>query len=147
MKKYFVFLTFITLIISSCANGKSIDDSRIGLIISDGTTRKEYKVEDLELLESIEADFNYVIYVGVPTQLLFKDTRFDISNLKAIKAIASNGYSGNYGPELFFCDDVVVAYKSKDGEMNEEDEMFRMVLPGEEGKLNIRNLIVLQAIP
>jgi hypothetical protein len=42
MKKYFVFLTFITLIISSCANGKSIDDSRIGLIISDGTTRKEY---------------------------------------------------------------------------------------------------------
>jgi len=147
MKRNFVILTLMISIISSCTSGKPVDDSKIGLTVGDGTTSKEYQVDDLELLESIEASFNGVPYIGIPTQNLFIDAGIDISSLKAIKAIATDGYSVNYETELFFRDDVVVAYKAKDGRMNEEDGMFRMVLPGEEGKLNIRYLIELQAIP
>jgi hypothetical protein len=43
-------------------------------------------------------------------------------------------------------DEVIVAYARADGDLSAEDGSFRMVLPGAEGKLNVRMLVELQGI-
>jgi hypothetical protein len=43
-------------------------------------------------------------------------------------------------------DDVIVAYARADSDLAEEDGAFRMVLPGAEGKLNVRMLAELQIV-
>ncbi|NCD20600.1 MAG: hypothetical protein EOL89_11605, partial [Actinobacteria bacterium] len=83
-------------------------------------------------------------YVGVPVEDLVADAGFDPAAVKAVKAVASDGFSVNYDPEQVFADGVVVAYALPDGDMSSEDGTFRMVLPGQEGKLNVRMLTELQ---
>jgi hypothetical protein len=58
--------------------------------------------------------------------------------------IASDGFSVNYDPALFQREDVIVAYQTADSVLAAEDGSFRMVLPGEEGKLNVRMLAEIQ---
>jgi hypothetical protein len=70
----------------------------------------------------------------------------DPAQVKAIKAVAADGYSVNYDPSQIFSDDIIVAYARLDGDLTEDDGAFRMVLPGAEGKLNLRMLAEIQII-
>jgi len=78
---------------------------------------------------------------------LLTDAGIDAQSLKALKAIASDGYSVNYEPALFLREDVILAYAKADGPLDGDDGAFRMVLPGEEGKLNVRMIVEIQAVP
>ena len=71
---------------------------------------------------------------------------FDPAQVKAIKAVASDGFTVNYDTNQVLVDEVIVAYARADGDLIGNDGNFRMVLPGEEGKLNVRMLIELQVI-
>ena len=110
------------------------------LIVGDGTTSKSYSVADLEALAVTDATFEEVTYKGVSLPTLLADAGFDAGALRAIKAVAADGYSVNYDPVLFQRADVIVAYATVSGALAREDGVFRMVLPGEEGKLNARML-------
>ncbi len=71
----------------------------------------------------------------------------DPGAVKAFKAVAADGYAVNYDPAQFLKENVLVAYALADGSpMSAEDGDFRMVLPDEEGKLNVRMLTELQII-
>jgi hypothetical protein len=94
-----------------------------------------------------EATFNEVTYQGVQLKELLEEAGFTPEDLSAVKATATDGYSVNYDSTLFLRKDVIVAYATKDGTLSEDDGTFRMVLPGEEGKLNIRFLEELKAMP
>jgi hypothetical protein len=68
-------------------------------------------------------------------------------NVKALKAVAADGYSVNYEPAQVLKDNVLVAYALADGgPLSADDGSFRMVLPDEEGKLNLRMLAELQIV-
>jgi hypothetical protein len=85
-----------------------------------------------------------VTYKGVALPMLLQDAGLDPQVLKAVKAVAADGYSVNYDASLFQRQDVLVAYATADGALTADDGMFRMVLPGQEGKMNVRMLTEIQ---
>jgi sulfane dehydrogenase subunit SoxC len=116
------------------------------LVVGDGTTDKNYTADDLKSLASAEAAFKDVSYQGVPLTILLQDAGFDPQAVKAVKAVASDGYTVNYGPELYLLENTLVAYARVDGPLSAEDGLFRMVLPDQEGQLNVRMLTRLQVV-
>jgi hypothetical protein len=116
------------------------------LLVSGGDIKKDYTRADLEALPSVQAMFNDVNYQGVPVSELIKDAGFNLAQVKAVKAIAADGYSVNYDVSQFLTDGFSVAYATVGGELSADDGTFRIVFPGVEGKLNLRMLVELQII-
>jgi len=116
------------------------------LLVTGGDTSKTYTRADLEALPASQAVFKDVTYKGVTVSALLQDAGFDLDQVKAVKAVASDGYTVNYDPSQVLVDEVIVAYARADGDLAAEDGSFRMVLPGAEGKLNVRMLVELQGI-
>jgi hypothetical protein len=115
------------------------------VVSGDGVT-KAFTRADLEALTVTQAAFKDVTYKGVAVSALVQAAGFDPAQVKAIKAVAVDGFTVNYDPSQVLVDGVIVAYARADGDLAEEDGAFRMVLPGAEGKLNVRMLAELQVI-
>ena len=116
------------------------------LLVTGGDTSKTYTRADLEALPASQAVFKDVTYKGVTVSALLQDAGFDLDQVKAVKAVASDGYTVNYDPSQVLVDEVIVAYARADGDLSAEDGSFRMVLPAAEGKLNVRMLVELKGI-
>jgi hypothetical protein len=149
MKRLLLVGVLLSLVLAACgASGSAAPgDTPQALVVTDGTKEVSYSVADLEKLPASEATFNEVTYEGVSLPALLADAGYDVGALKAVKAVAADGYSVNYDPALFQRADVLVAYATVDGPLAAEDGTFRMVLPGEEGKLNVRLLVELGVTP
>jgi hypothetical protein len=143
MKSHILKIILLALLLVACSSSTSGGDGST-LLVTDGTTEKTFSVADLKELPMTEATFNEVTYVGVSLGALLEEAGFSPGDLSAVKATASDGYSVNYDSGLFTREDVIVAYETVDGSLTEDDGTFRMVLPGEEGKLNIRMLAELK---
>ena len=78
--------------------------------------------------------------------ILLQEAGFDPNSVKAVKAVASDGFTVNYDKSQFMRPDFLVAYARADGELSDDDGDFRLVLPDAEGKLNLRMLVELQII-
>lgn len=145
MKKIIWLMMVLVLVVSGCATNAPADTtSAASLQVSDGTVNKTYTVETLKALPETQASFKDVTYVGVKMTDLLTDAGFDAQAIKAVKAVASDGFTVNYDPAQFQREDVILAYQTADGALSAEDGNFRMVLPGEEGKLNVRMLAEIQ---
>jgi hypothetical protein len=147
--KRFIIIVFILLVavLSACASSSSSNGQpsiNPSLVVSGTDTSKSYTRADLEALPSSQSTFNDVSYVGVSVSSLLEDAGFTLDDIKAVKARASDGYSVNYDPSQVLVEQVIVSYAQADGELTADDGAFRMVLPGEEGKLNVRMLTELQ---
>jgi hypothetical protein len=116
------------------------------LVVSGDGVTKAFTRADLEALTVTQAAFKDVTYKGVAVSALVQAAGFDPAQVKAIKAVAVDGFTVNYDPSQVLVDGVIVAYARADGDLAEEDGAFRMVLPGAEGKLNVRMLAELQVI-
>jgi hypothetical protein len=136
----------IALSLAACST-PALDGDGTTLRVTDGTNEKTFSVSDLEKLPVTEASFNEVAYMGVKLTTLLEEAGYSPEDISAVKATASDGYSVNYDPGLFTREDVIIAYATVDGALTADDGTFRMVLPGEEGKLNLRFLEELIAIP
>jgi hypothetical protein len=139
------------ILLSACASASQQaapagGEGASGLVVSGGEIKKTYTRTDLEALPAAESAFKDVNYKGVLIADLLKDAGFDPQTVKALKAVASDGYSINYDASQFLGEGVMVAYAQADGDLTAEDGAFRMVLPGAEGKLNLRMLVELQVI-
>ena len=143
MKSHMFNLFLLALLLVACSSTAPQGDGDV-LRVTDGTTEKSFSVADLEKLPVTEASFNEVIYKGVSLGTLLEEAGFPPGDLSAVKATAMDGYSVNYDSGLFTREDVIVAYATVDGSLTEDDGTFRMVLPGEEGKLNLRMLVELK---
>lgn len=143
MKKTMTLLFILILAIAACTPDTTVDEAAANaneLTIGD----KTYTVADLEALPASEATFNQITYRGVAITALLEDAGYSIDNLSSLKAVAADGYSANYAPAQIDKADVIVAYALTDGPMTEEDGIFRMVLPDEEGNVNVRMLVELE---
>jgi hypothetical protein len=136
----------MSLLVVACSEETPAPAGSI-LTVTDGTDEKTYTVEDLERLETSQADFLEVSYAGVKLSTLLRDAGFDPESASAVKATAEDGFTANYEPELVNRDDTLVAYARVDGPLAEDDGYFRMVLPDQEGKLNPRHLVEIRVYP
>lgn len=105
-----------------------------------------YTVADLEDMPQAEAAFNNVTYVGVSVANLLTEVGYDLGSLRAVKTVASDGYTVNYEPGQLSPTNVIVAYVTVNGAMKEDDGDFRMVLPDQEGNMNLRMLVEIQVV-
>ncbi len=146
-KKLFFGLILLALFSAGCA-AKSTPAPVAGdqLKVGDGATQKEYSVTDLQALTASTAAFKDVTYKGVALKALLADAGFNLDEVKAVKAIASDGFSSNFDSSIFSRDDVLVAYATADGALTAEDGTFRIVIPGGEGKQNVRMLVEIQVV-
>ncbi len=148
MKKIIFALIATMLALTACTPAvKQNSASEAVLLVKVGESQKSFSVEDLQALPGSEVTFKDVTYKGVTISALLEAMSVDPSIFKAFKAVAADGYSVNYDPAQILKDDVLVAYTLADGSpLSADDGNFRMVLPGAEGKLNIRMVVELQII-
>jgi hypothetical protein len=150
MKKLPFALFVGILLLAACAPPSGGDpDAAAGsaLLVTVGENQQSFSAEDLGALPPAEATFKDVAYKGVTVSALLGAVGLDPGDVKAIKAVAVDGYAVNYDPAQVLKDNVIVAYATVDGNpMTADDGNFRMVLPEEEGKLNVRMLVELQII-
>jgi DMSO/TMAO reductase YedYZ molybdopterin-dependent catalytic subunit len=146
MKKL-IAMMFIVGLLTSCGTKPAGSTSTPVLTVTNGTTAKTYTAETLQALGSDQASFKGVTYLGVPLAKLLLDAGFDPQAIKAVKATGLDGFSANYGPDLFLLPDSLVVYARADGRLGEDELPFRMVLPNAEGKLNVRQLAEIKVIP
>jgi hypothetical protein len=150
--KRFTILILVLLValfsacVSSSAGEEAVSGTAPTLLVSGGDSSKTYTRADLESLPVTQSTFNDVTYLGVSVAELLRDAGFTPDEIKAVKAIAEDGYSVNYDLSQVLAPEVIVAYAQVEGDLVEDDGAFRMVLPGAEGKLNVRMLVELQAI-
>lgn len=140
------------VLLSACASSNNPDGQDAAntttpsLVVSGGEISKSFTRADLEALPASQALFNEVTYQGVTISALVQAAGFDPGQVKAIKAVANDGYTVNYDTAQVLVDGVILAYARADGDLEEDDGAFRMVLPGAEGKLNARMLVELQVL-
>ena len=150
MKRLTIFVMILScVLLSACASSASSDEqagATPSLLVSGGEISKTFTRADLEKLPVAEAVFKDVTYKGVTVSALITEAGFDPATVKAIKAVASDGFAVNYDPGQVLVDEVIVAYAQADGDLSADDGSFRMVLPGAEGKLNVRMMVELQVI-
>jgi DMSO/TMAO reductase YedYZ molybdopterin-dependent catalytic subunit len=143
MKRILVLLAVLLLV---ACGGEADAPAGDLLTVTDGEQAVTYSVSDIEALPATEAAFREVTYVGVRLTTLLEDAGFDPTAIRAVKATASDGFSANYEAALFALPDTIVATATSEGALTEEDGTFRMVLPDQEGKLNVRQLVELTVI-
>jgi DMSO/TMAO reductase YedYZ molybdopterin-dependent catalytic subunit len=146
MKTRWIFWLLTVTLLAACGGGAA-EPASDSLLVSDGTVTKTYTVDDLAKLPVTEATFQEVGYKGVVLAALLQDAGIDPAALKAVKAVASDGYSVNYEPALFLRQDVLVAYAQAAGPLTADDGLLRLVIPDAEGKLNVRMLTKIEAVP
>jgi len=146
MKRLFCLSISLTLLLVACTSGVPSSSEKGILKLRDGTQEKTYSLADLQSLPVTEVTFNNITYKGVCLHTLLEAGGNNPDELKAVKVVASDGYGVNYDPKIFLREDVIVAYATAEGSLAAEDGQFRMVLPGEPGRLNVRMLTTIQVI-
>lgn len=146
MKRMLYIILFLALMLSACAQNEPASPGET-LTVSGGAIEKSYTAETLRELGEAQAVFRDVIYLGVPLFILLQDAGFDPSAIKAVKAVAADGFSANYEAALFTKEDTLVSFARADGPLVEDEGPFRMVLPDQEGKLNPRQIAEIVVIP
>lgn len=146
MKRFLLFALVFVLALAACAPKAEAPAGDV-LKVSDGTVSKTYTVDDLKALGATQASFKGVTYVGVTLTALLQDAGIDPTDLTAVKAVASDGFSANYDATFYGAEDTIVAFATVDGALSADDGTFRMVLPNGEGKMNVRQLVEIVAIP
>ena len=144
MKKLVMQLILIVLVTVACGSGGRAGQAETAEGLKVG--EKTYTQADLAALPAAQATFKDVVYTGIPVTALMEDAGYATSDLKAVKAVAADGYTVNYDLSQIEKPNVIVSYAQADGPLTEEDGQFRMVLPDEEGKMNVRMLVELQAV-
>lgn len=147
MQARWIFWLLLVSMLAACGGAAGPVEGTDSLTVTDGTTTRTYTTDDLAGLAVTEASFQDVGYKGVALGDLLRDAGFDPAALKAVKVVAADGYSVNYDPALFQRADVVVAYARADGPLAADDGLVRMVVPDAEGKLNVRMLTRIEAVP
>jgi hypothetical protein len=147
MKRFLLFVIVLVLALTACAPKAAVPAAGPVLKVGNGTISKTYTVDDLKALGAVQADFKGVTYVGVTLTALLQDAGIDPTNLTAVKAVASDGFSANYDASIYAAEDTIVAYATVDGALTADDGTFRMVIPAGEGKMNVRQLAEIAAIP
>lgn len=149
MKRTTLVLILIGLLIAACSgagNASVKSPGNSALLITAGDKQVQFTLEDLQSMEDVQASFLDVDYRGVLLSTVLKAAGVDPLTVKAVKAIAADGFSANYDPTLVNKEDTLVAFARLDGPLADDEGPLRMVLPGQEGKLNVRQLVEIQVI-
>lgn len=143
-RNLFVLLTLLLAVALFACGGEEPAATDAVLTVSGGEVEESYSADDLRALPATTATVEGVTYRGVSLPTLLEDAGFDPEQIATVEAVADDGFSATYEPELFTREDTVVAYERADGDLAGDEQPFRMVLPEQRGRLNVRMLVRLE---
>jgi hypothetical protein len=143
--KRFIPVVLLVLLVTACSSSSAPASTQ--LAVTGDQPEKSFTVEQLQAMPVATASFNGVDYTGVALQVLLEQAGYDPAAVNAVQAIASDGYSVKYDRDLVMLDNTIVAYGQGDTPLSSDDGTFRMVLPDQEGKMNVRMLSELHVNP
>ncbi len=144
----------IMILLAGCAAGGAGDDAPVAdgtLLVSGPAVGVSYTVADLEAMPAQEALFSTefsdpVTYVGVSLPSLLEAAGIDLTTVKIVKVVASDGYTRNFDAANILLPEATIAYERVDGPMDAEDGTFRLIIPGTEGEFNVKLVVEIQVI-
>ncbi|MEJ2013605.1 MAG: molybdopterin-dependent oxidoreductase [Anaerolineales bacterium] len=143
--KRFIPVVLLVLLVTACSSSSAPASTQ--LAVTGDQPEKSFTVEQLQAMPVATASYNGVDYTGVALQVLLEQAGYDPAAVDAVQAIASDGYSVKYDRDLVMLDNTIVAYGQGDTPLSSDDGTFRMVLPDQEGKMNVRMLSELHVNP
>ena len=146
MKAISILILLGSLILAACGSSPVTDEGVPTVTVTDGMARKSYTAADLQKLGQAEAERNGVIYQGVPVADLLRNAGYDPAIVVRVQATASDGFTADYDQILIQKPDTLLAYARLDGPLSDDEGPFRLVLPGQAGKLNPRMVTELYVI-
>jgi DMSO/TMAO reductase YedYZ molybdopterin-dependent catalytic subunit len=143
MKHILILVLLCSLLLASCRSAPVAEEGVPTLTVTDGVASKIYTAEDLQKLVQAQAEDKGVIYLGVAIVDLLHNAGYDPDLVVIVQAIASDGFTADYDQILFRKSDTLLAYARLDEALSDDEGPFRMVLPGQVGKLNPRMVVEL----
>lgn len=140
-------LLLVAVLAAACRAPQPADPAAT-LTITTGEGESSFSYSALAEMSSTTVEEGGTSYVGVPLADLLRQAGVaDPSTLSEVTAIASDGFSATYEPDLFLSPQSIVAYATAEGDLANDEQPFRMVLPGEPGRMNVRMLARIEATP
>lgn len=143
-RKLFALLTFLLVVSLFACGGEEPAATDAVLMVSGGDVEETYSAADLRALPATTVTVEGVTYRGASLPALLEDAGFNLGQIATVEAVADDGFSATYEPELFTREDAVVAYERADGDLAGDEQPFRMALPEQPGRLNVRMLVRLE---
>jgi DMSO/TMAO reductase YedYZ molybdopterin-dependent catalytic subunit len=143
---FIVLLFLLSSALIACGGQQSVAEDAT-LIVVAGESETSYTRADLEALSpsSVEAEGND--YVGVALADLLRDAGVDPEQLSKVIAVASDDFSADYEADLFLSPQTIVAYGADGGDLPGDEQPFRMVVPDQPGRMNVRMLARIEVSP
>ncbi|HSM57013.1 MAG TPA: molybdopterin-dependent oxidoreductase [Candidatus Sulfomarinibacteraceae bacterium] len=144
MKRLLLIFALLSLVVVLPACGSETADQGdiTPLAVVTGDSEVSYTVQQLQALPAETVDG----YTGVTLAELLQHAGIDPTPLSSVNAIASDGFSATYEPDLIMAPDTLVAYGHDGGDLPADEQPLRMVLPEQPGRLNVRMLVRLEAV-
>lgn len=133
-------LLVLATLIAACGGGAQTPppaDAAI-LTITGGADDQTYTLEQLEALAAVDITSDDGDFVGARLSDLLADAGFDLETIETVRVRAVDGFSVSYNADYFMREDAVLAYTRAEGDLTGEELPLRMVIPGEEGRMQPR---------
>ena|SRR5690554_3103045 len=142
-----ILFLFLAAIIAACSPSQPADPDAT-LAVTAGDSEAVYSPNDLANINNVTVEAEGTTYVGVPLSDLLQHAGVDDpATLSQVTAVASDGFSADYEPALFLEPQTIVAYATTEGDLANDEQPFRMVLPDQPGRMNVRMLARIEAAP
>ncbi len=105
------------------------------LTVTGGDIEQTYTLEQLQALAAHDVESDDGAFVGVLLSDLLSEAGFDLDRITTVRAVAMDGFSSTYDATLFRRDDAVLAYARAGGDLDGDEQPLRMVIPGQEGRM------------
>ena len=129
----------LALLLAACGGPEAIsENATLTVVVAENET--SYSRADLEALGETNVDADGNTYVGVPLSVLLEDAGLDPAQVDTVSAVASDGFSASYERDMALDAQTIVAYATSDGDLANDEQPFRMVLPDQPGRMNVRML-------
>ena len=110
------------------------------LTVQAGEAEQTFTLADLQAMPATEVESDDGAFVGVSLSALLAEAGFELDAVSAVSAVAVDGFSSSYDTAMFTREDAVLAYARADGDLNGDEQPLRMVIPGEEGRMQPRQV-------
>jgi hypothetical protein len=140
-RRLFLILILIATLVGCSSNEATppaADDTI--LTISDGNNEKSYTLAELQGLPETGVESDDGSFVGVRLIDLLVHAGYDPDAITSVRVVALDGFSSTYDSELFKGEDTVLAYAREDQVLNGDELPLRMVIPGQEGRMQPRQV-------
>lgn len=141
--RFLLLLTLLILAVAACQPGGQASppaaDEAV-LTVQGPEAEQTYTLEQLQALPATDVQSDDGSFTGVRLVDLLGDAGFDPDQIASVRVVALDGFSSTYQADLFTREDAVLAYARAGGDLNADELPLRMVIPGQEGRMQPRQV-------